>query len=71
MAVRLADGDSFRLGEHRYRLYGIDAPELHQDCKDADGKHGPAARGPAPSCGASSPPIRSNAAPSKPIALAG
>lgn len=36
-AVRLADGDSFRLGEHRYRLYGIDAPELHQECKDADG----------------------------------
>jgi endonuclease YncB( thermonuclease family) len=40
-AVRLADGDSFRLGEHRYRLYGIDAPELHQECKDADGKAWP------------------------------
>ena len=40
-AVHLADGDSFRLGEHRYRLYGIDAPELHQECKDADGNAWP------------------------------
>lgn len=40
-AVHLADGDSFRLGEHRYRLYGIDAPELHQECKDADGQSWP------------------------------
>ena len=39
--VRLADGDSFRMGEHRYRLYGIDAPELHQDCKDGAGKAWP------------------------------
>jgi endonuclease YncB( thermonuclease family) len=33
--VRLADGDSFSLGRERYRLYGIDAPELHQQCTDA------------------------------------
>ena len=39
--VNLADGDSFRIGEHCYRLYGIDAPELHQDCKDVDGKAWP------------------------------
>lgn len=39
--VHLADGDSFRLGEQRYRLYGIDAPELHQECKDADGEPWP------------------------------
>lgn len=40
-AVHLADGDSFRLGERRYRLYGIDAPELHQQCKDASGENWP------------------------------
>ncbi len=40
-AVHLADGDSFRIGERRYRLYGIDAPELHQECNDADGETWP------------------------------
>ena len=35
--VRLSDGDSFALGKERYRLYGIDAPELHQECIDAKG----------------------------------
>jgi endonuclease YncB( thermonuclease family) len=39
--VRLADGDSFSLGRERYRLQGIDAPELHQDCKDAAGRTWP------------------------------
>lgn len=39
--VQLSDGDSFRLGDMRYRLHGIDAPELHQDCKDAQGKDWP------------------------------
>jgi endonuclease YncB( thermonuclease family) len=39
--VQLSDGDSFRLGDHRYRLHGIDAPELHQDCKDVSGKDWP------------------------------
>lgn len=37
-SVRLADGDSFSLGRERYRLYGIDAPELHQQCTDANGR---------------------------------
>ncbi|MGD9925213.1 MAG: thermonuclease family protein, partial [Pseudorhodoplanes sp.] len=36
--VRLADGDSFSLGGQRFRLYGIDAPELHQQCTDAGGR---------------------------------
>jgi endonuclease YncB( thermonuclease family) len=36
--VHLSDGDSFRLGDHRYRLHGVDAPELHQDCKDPSGR---------------------------------
>jgi endonuclease YncB( thermonuclease family) len=39
--VHLADGDSFRLGDRRYRLQGIDAPELHQECKDRDGRSWP------------------------------
>lgn len=40
-AVRLSDGDSFHMGDRRYRLHGIDAPELHQECKDKDGKSWP------------------------------
>jgi endonuclease YncB( thermonuclease family) len=39
--VHLSDGDSFRLGDRRYRLQGIDAPELHQECKDHDGRAWP------------------------------
>ncbi|MFZ5691934.1 MAG: thermonuclease family protein [Pseudomonadota bacterium] len=39
--VRLSDGDSFSLGRERYRLYGIDAPELHQQCTDAKGQPWP------------------------------
>jgi endonuclease YncB( thermonuclease family) len=41
LPVRLSDGDSFVLGNERYRLYGIDAPELHQQCTDAAGKSWP------------------------------
>ena len=33
----VADGDSFAIGAARFRLKGIDAPELHQICKDAQG----------------------------------
>ncbi len=32
-----ADGDSFRIGNRKLRLKGIDAPELHQTCADAAG----------------------------------
>lgn len=39
--VHLADGDSFSLGRDRYRLFGIDAPELHQDCADPSGRAWP------------------------------
>ena len=35
--ARASDGDSFRLGDNRVRLLGIDAPELAQDCAAADG----------------------------------
>jgi endonuclease YncB( thermonuclease family) len=40
-AVQLSDGDSFKLGDMRYRLHGIDAPELHQDCTDTHGRSWP------------------------------
>jgi len=33
------DGDSLRVGDgSEYRIFGIDAPELHQTCKEANGK---------------------------------
>lgn len=35
--ARASDGDSFRLGETRIRLLGLDAPELAQQCDAADG----------------------------------
>lgn len=36
--ARASDGDSFRLGDERVRLLGIDAPELDQTCTDAAGR---------------------------------
>ena len=36
-SVRVADGDTIELGGQRIRLQGIDAPELHQECRDAVG----------------------------------
>lgn len=30
--VRAHDGDTFWIGEHSLRLYGVDAPEVHQVC---------------------------------------
>jgi endonuclease YncB( thermonuclease family) len=30
--IFVADGDSLQMGEERIRLWGIDAPELHQEC---------------------------------------
>lgn len=35
------DGDSLRINDIRIRLYGIDAPELKQECENSDGKHYP------------------------------
>lgn len=32
------DGDTLRLGKHRMRLFGIDAPELKQNCGDENGQ---------------------------------
>ena len=31
--VKIIDGDSIHLGNIKYRLYGIDAPETKQKCK--------------------------------------
>jgi endonuclease YncB( thermonuclease family) len=33
----VVDGDTLYLGRAKFRLIGIDAPELHQDCRDAQG----------------------------------
>lgn len=42
--ARVSDGDSFRLGDDRVRLLGLDAPELSQECTDAAGKAWPCGR---------------------------
>jgi endonuclease YncB( thermonuclease family) len=36
--VIVTDGDSFKRGSQRIRLFGIDAPELAQECLDAKSK---------------------------------
>src|SRR5262245_22867054 len=36
--ARVVDGDSLDLAGHRVRLFGIDAPENAQDCRDARGR---------------------------------
>ncbi|WP_157959618.1 thermonuclease family protein [Devosia submarina] len=40
-SARASDGDSFRLGDERVRLLGIDAPELQQTCRDEKGRDWP------------------------------
>ncbi|SEP75853.1 Endonuclease YncB, thermonuclease family [Devosia sp. YR412] len=42
--ARASDGDSFRMGDIRIRLLGIDAPELAQLCDDAKGQSRPCGR---------------------------
>ncbi|WP_109356499.1 thermonuclease family protein [Sphingorhabdus sp. EL138] len=39
--VSVIDGDSFRDADMEYRIYGIDAPEYRQSCKDAAGQDWP------------------------------
>ena len=38
---RVVDGDSLEVAGHRVRLFGIDAPESMQDCRDARGRSYP------------------------------
>lgn len=42
--VRVRDGDTIDLDGATIRIAGIDAPEYHQTCKDADGKDWPCGR---------------------------
>lgn len=44
VSITVADGDSFRMNGQRYRLQDIDAPELHQHCKDGAGREWPCGR---------------------------
>ena len=36
--TKVSDGDSLRSGNLQIRLFGIDAPELNQECKDQNGR---------------------------------
>ena len=36
--TKVSDGDSLRSGRLKIRLFGIDAPELQQDCADPEGR---------------------------------
>src|SRR5262245_40881780 len=36
--ARVVDGDSLEIGFSRIRLFGIDAPEARQDCRDKDNR---------------------------------
>lgn len=42
--ARASDGDSFRMGETRIRILGVDAPELAQQCDTAQGEQWPCGR---------------------------
>jgi endonuclease YncB( thermonuclease family) len=37
-SVHVVDGDSLKAGDEQIRLLGIDAPELRQTCRDAQGR---------------------------------
>ncbi len=37
-AIRVVDGDTIRVADMKIRLYGIDAPEIGQNCELADGR---------------------------------
>jgi len=42
--ARIIDGDSLEVAGARIRLFGIDAPEAHQQCRDARGLNYPCGR---------------------------
>lgn len=39
--LRVVDADTFDVGDTRVRLFGVDAPERHQTCLDAEGAEWP------------------------------
>ena len=39
--AQVVDGDSLEIGRTRIRLYGIDAPEARQDCRDGENRVSP------------------------------
>jgi endonuclease YncB( thermonuclease family) len=39
--ARIIDGDTIDVGRRRIRLYGIDAPEMHQQCRRSDARDAP------------------------------
>jgi endonuclease YncB( thermonuclease family) len=43
-SIRVADGDTIEIGSERYRLQDVDAPELHQTCRDDAGREWPCGR---------------------------
>jgi endonuclease YncB( thermonuclease family) len=43
-SVQVVDGDSLKAGSEQIRLIGIDAPELRQTCRDAQGRGWPCGR---------------------------
>jgi Micrococcal nuclease (thermonuclease) homologs len=41
IVTAIHDGDTFSIGKQRIRVFGIDAPELHQQCSPAPGQCSP------------------------------
>ena len=37
--LKIIDGDTIHIGKLKYRLYGIDAPEVKQECKKNNKKY--------------------------------
>jgi len=42
--IVVLDGDTLRVGDTKYRIFGIDAPELAQTCNEANGQPWPCGR---------------------------
>lgn len=42
--AQVIDGDSFKIGSEDFRIYGVDAPEYRQNCKNEKGADWPCGR---------------------------